>query len=120
MAETVSPKIANYIDRINGSLSKFKASAMEQKETAVEVVGAIGGAYGSAYLTERYPDRKIAGADPDAVIAVVLGAAAMFTGGIAARALGAIATGSSCSVAARWGAAKGQKDRAAANAAASK
>lgn len=117
MAETVSPKIANYIERINGSLSKLKGAAIEQKETAIEVVCAVAGAYGGSYVTERYPERKIAGADPDAVAAVLFGVGAAFAGGTAGLVLGSLATGASCSVAARWGAAKGQKDRAAAAAA---
>lgn len=115
MAETVSPRVAKYIQKTESALARAKDVASENKQDIVHGAAAVTGAFVGAYLNKRYPDRKVAGIDPDAVGAVALGVGGMFVKkGLTRTALFGGATGMACSFAARLGAAKGEAAAAAA------
>lgn len=114
MAETVSPKVAQYIQRTEAALTRVKKGVVEAKTDLIEGGSAAAGAFAGAYLRERYPDRKIAGVDPDAVGVVVFGGAAAMSSGMTQTVCKGLAIGMLCSTMANVGAKRGAAARAAA------
>lgn len=115
--ESVSPKVAAYIEKVEGSYARLKKGAIEQEESLIEGVSAVAGAFGGSYIRERYADKKIMGADHDAVGGALLGLAAVFSKGRTQMVLSGLATGCLCSAAANLGGQKGAAAKLAAAAA---
>lgn len=106
-AESVSPKVAAYIEKIEARSMALRKGVMEQKESLIEGASAVTGALVGSYVRERYADKKIMGADHDAVAAALFGVAAVFSKGTTQMVLSGLATGCLCSVVAQVGAQKG-------------